>query len=458
MSTRSDNREKSAIAILVGFSLPLILSGVLQQLYNWADAFIVGNVEGELALAAIGATGTVINFYITVMVGFTTGLSILFAHKYGSGRIDSIKSILSTFLVVLVCVFLLATVLGELFAAPFLRLLHTPEDIFVLSMEYLQIVLLGIPFLTVYNVYFAALRAVGDSKAPFWAILISALINVGLDILFVAVFHWSVAGAAAATVISQTAMAVFIIVYAGKIHESMRFKIGRNMVDREMLKAGLHMGMPPTIQSSVGAFGNLILQNFMNSFGTLTVAAITTAYRVDTIILLPVINLGSAISTMVAQADGAGDRQKIRAFIRSGTILMIGIALMMTLIIIPFGGYLIAMFGVEAEATAIGVAFFRHIAGFYVIYGLAMVLRGAIEGIGDVTFSSIAGIISLIARIIMSYTLVGLWDNMVIALAEALSWVLILFLYLWRFLSKRRELGFHDGTDLRSGSKTGLNK
>ena len=175
-----------------------------------------------------------------------------------------------------------------------------------------------------------------------------------------------------------------------------------------MLRAGLHMGMPPTIQSSAGAFGNLILQNFMNSFGTLTVAAITTAYRVDTIILLPVINLGSAISTMVAQADGAGDRQKIRAFIRSGTILMIGIALMMTLIIIPFGGYLIAMFGVEAEATAIGVAFFRHIAGFYVIYGLAMVLRGAIEGIGDVTFSSIAGIISLIARIIMSYTLVGL--------------------------------------------------
>lgn len=125
-----EKREKSVVSILVAFSLPLILSGVLQQLYNWADAFIVGNVEGELALAAIGATGTIINFYITVLVGFTTGLSILFAHKFGSGEREIIKKILSTFLVLVGCVFLLATVLGEVFSLPMLRLLHTPQDIF----------------------------------------------------------------------------------------------------------------------------------------------------------------------------------------------------------------------------------------------------------------------------------------------------------------------------------------
>ncbi len=436
-----EKREKSVVSILVAFSLPLILSGVLQQLYNWADAFIVGNVEGELALAAIGATGTIINFYITVLVGFTTGLSILFAHKFGSGEREIIKKILSTFLVLVGCVFLLATVLGEVFSLPMLRLLHTPQDIFRLAADYLQIVLIGVPFLTIYNVYFSALRAVGDSKAPFWAILISALTNIGLDILFVAIFRWSVAGAAAATVLSQAAMAVFIVLYAVKKHELMRFKVGREMFDCKMLRAGLHMGIPPTVQSSVGAFGNLILQNFMNGFGTLTVAAITTAYRVDTIILLPIINLGSAISTMTAQASGAGDRNRIREFLKAGSALMIGVALLLTAIIIPAGGHLISMFGVESEAVQIGSGFFRRIACFYVIYGLAMVLRGGLEGIGDVTFSSLVGIVALGARIIMSYTLVALWDNMVIAYAEGLSWVLLFFLYLFRFLVKRRDLG-----------------
>ena len=208
-----------------------------------------------------------------------------------------------------------------------------------------------------------------------------------------------------------------------------------------MLRAGLHMGIPPTVQSSVGAFGNLILQNFMNGFGTLTVAAITTAYRVDTIILLPIINLGSAISTMTAQASGAGDRNRIREFLKAGSALMIGVALLLTAIIIPAGGHLISMFGVESEAVQIGSGFFRRIACFYVIYGLAMVLRGGLEGIGDVTFSSLVGVVALGARIIMSYTLVALWDNMVIAYAEGLSWVLLFFLYLFRFLVKRRDLG-----------------
>ena len=405
--------------ILLRFSLPLILSGVLQQLYNWADAFIVGNVVGELALAAVGATTTVINFYLMAVTGFTLGLSILFAQKYGSGETEHIPEILSTFSIVFGGVFIILSALGIAAAFPLLGLLHTTRDTVLLAGSYLKIIFAGIPFLAVYNVYAAALRGIGDSRAPFLAILFSSAINVGLDILFVAFLHWGVEGAAAPL---------------------LRYRLGKRVICRRALRQGVHFGLPPMIQSSVSAFGSLLLQNFMNGFGTQTVAAVTTAYRVDSIILLPIINLGSGISTMTAQSHGGGDGKKARKIFAVGTAMMTVVSLLLTLLIIPTGGHLIALFGAGAAAAEIGTQFFRRIAGFYVIYGLANAMRGYLEGLGDVLYSSIAGILSLGFRIAASYALAALFGNMVIAYAEAFSWVLLLLLYLFRMIWKKRQI------------------
>ena len=194
---------KDIAFVLIKFSLPLILSGILQQLYNWADAFIVGNVEGEAALAAIGATTTVVNFYVTAVTGFTLGLSILFAQKFGSGDEKDISEILATFSVSLGGIFAVLAAAGIAVTFPLLELLNTTEDTIFLAKEYLQLIFLGVPFLAVYNVYSAALRGIGDSKAPFYAVLLSSVVNIILDIVFVAYFHWGVSGAAIATVISQ---------------------------------------------------------------------------------------------------------------------------------------------------------------------------------------------------------------------------------------------------------------
>ena len=190
-------------------------------------------------------------------------------------------------------------------------------------------------------------------------------------------------------------------------------------------------GLPPMLQSSVSSGGNLVLQNFMNGFGTQTVAAVTTAYRIDLIVMLPMINLGSGIATLVAQSCGSGEGR------RAGRILAVGAAAMMavvslgmTALVIPSGGHLIALFGAGAEAVAIGSRFFRCIASFYLSStGLATALRGYVEGTGEVVYSSVAGILSLFVRILLSYALVGWFDNMVIAYAEGLSWVLLLALY-----------------------------
>ena len=452
IKSRTDRTEGIASA-LIKFSLPLILSGILQQLYNWVDAFIVGNVEGELALAAIGATSTVVNFYLMAITGFTMGLSILFAQKFGRGETAAIPRILSTFSVLMGAFFFVLAAAGSYLVSPLLQLLHTTQDTIVLAESYLRILFAGIPFLAIYNVYSAALRGIGDSRAPFWAILFSSVINAVLDILFVSWMHWGVEGAASATVLSQAGMTMFLVLYAVKKHPVLRFRIQKKMISRSCLFQGIHLGFPPMVQSSISAFGSLLLQNFMNGFGTQTVAAVTTAYRIDTIILLPIINLGSGISTMVAQSHGAGDGKRARKILRAGEVIMTVISLALTLLVIPTGGRLIAMFGVGPEAEEIGKCFFQQIAGFYVAYGLAMALRGYLEGIGKVFYSSMAGIAALLFRIVVSYALAGLFGNMVIAYAEAFSWIVMLILYGIRLLWKKPvDYGRDSASSSGSGS------
>lgn len=433
-----EDSYKSIALSLVAFSLPLILSGVLQQLYSWADAFIVGNTEGSAALAAIGSTTAIINFFVNAITGFTLGLSILFAQRYGSGNRSDIRKLLSSFLVILGLVFLILAVLGFLFTGNILRLLDTTPDTFDKAYDYLRIIFIGIPFLAVYNVYAAALRALGNSRAPFYGVLISSVSNVILDIIAVVFLGMSVKGAAIATIISQIAMTIFIVIYSSRKYEELRF--AKPDFQKAAIMEGVKFGCPPMIQSTVSSAGGLVLQNFMNGFGTATVAAITTAYRVDSIILLPIINLGAGISTFTAQSFGARNDERTKRTFFSGLMLMAAVSLLLSLVVIPAGGFLIALFGAGDEAVAIGDAFFRRIASFYVIFGLATAIRGYIEGIGDVVYSSIAGILSLLCRIVLSYVLEPYFGNMVIAYAEMLSWILLLLLYLVRAVYKSRQM------------------
>lgn len=438
MSFNKSKQDSIAVS-LIKFCMPLILSGILQQLYNWVDAFIVGNVVGEGALAAVGAVWSINNFYIMAITGFTTGLSILIAHKYGAGEIEYIRKILSTFLCILGVIVLAVSAFAFVMAKPVLEIMDTPADIFAYSETYLKIICIGIPFLAVYNLYSVTLRAMGDSRAPFLAVLVSSVANVILDIIFVAFFNWGVAGAAYATIISQVAMTVFIVIYGTKKYPEIRFKFGRNMVHRDCIAKSVSFGMPTMLQSCITAFGNMVLQGFMNSFGTATVAAITTAYRVDSIALLPVINLGSGISTLVAQNHGAGDDKKSWRVFVTGLFIMLCTSVALTLLVITFGGYVVGIFGVGAEATAIGARFFRCLGSFYTVFGISMACRGFVEGMGGVMHSSIFGVAALVLRIVLSYLLRGVFDNMVIAYAEGISWVFMMMLYMVRCCIVRKK-------------------
>lgn len=424
---------------LIRFSLPLILSGVLQQLYNWADAFIVGNVDGELALSAIGATTTPINFFITTITGFTLGLSVLIAKNFGAKKQETISPVLAVFSVLLGSVFLAIAIGGSALSYQFMALLHTPSDTINLAASYIRITFLGLPFLAVYNVYTATLRGLGDSRIPFLSILLSSIVNVLLDILFVAELRWGVQGAAVATVLSQATMTIFLIFYGTGKYKWLKSGYRKENFCSSVVHEGVRFGLPPMLQSSISSLGGLVLQDFMNRFGTDTVTAITTAYRIDTLVMLPIVNLGSGISTITAHSHGAGDEVRTRKTLTAGTILTIVVSLLLTGIVIPTGGKIVALFGAGTTAVTIGSMFFQRIALFYPVFGLTTAFRGYLEGRGDLVYSSIAGMISLAVRIIASYTMAPHFGNMSIAYAEMLSWVWLLVMYLLRFAKSKRE-------------------
>lgn len=467
-SMTKDMTRGNLVRILVFFSVPLILSGVLQQLYSWADAFILGNMVGEKALAATGATNAVINLFVMGITGFASGISILSARYFGMGDHRIQKRILFSFSLVLGTICLFLSISSIVFIKEILTLLRTPGDIASMSASYLRIILCGIPFIAVFNVYSAVLRGIGDSKAPFYAVLVSSLANVLLDILFVGCLRFGVKGAATATIISQILMTLFIISYAVRKHEILHLFSGESLLsgdnlesdmksgealngtgkrypgklkaDSGILKEGASLSLPITIQSVVTSLGSLILQNFMNGFGTTTVAAITTAYRVDCIILLPIINLGTGIATVTSQNLGAGKYDRVRKCLRTGAVLTAAVSLALSFLVVFAGKYLIMIFGVSQEAVQIGGDFFKAIGRFYVVFGVTMAVRGYLEGNGRVLFSGIIAILGLGIRISLSYLLLPWFDNMVIAYAEVFAWCFQMIVYVFYavFVQNRR--------------------
>ena len=377
----------------------------------------MGNVEGETALAGIGATTSVYNLFVTVITGFASGLSVLTAQRYGMGEKGKIRELLSSYTVLFALLFTVISAAGAVFTEKLLVVLDTPETIFFSAQSYLKILFAGILFLAVYNTYSAVLRGIGNSSAPFFSILVCSAVNVALDLLFVAGMGYGAAGAAAATAISQAAMAVYVIVYTVRKYPFLRFSFSGNLPDKTVWKSGAAYGLPSAVQSGVSS----------------------AAYRVDTVIFLPIINFGSGIATVVAQNIGAGKPERAKQVFRAGTVIMTVISLGLTALVLLLGERLIAAFGITADTAAIGKEFFHAISRFYMIYGISMAVRGCLEGRGDMLFSGIAGILSLGVRILCSYAFKPVFGNMVVAYAEAFSWIFLLAVLLLRYVVKTRQ-------------------
>lgn len=434
---RNDMTKGNVSKTLLYFTVPLILTGLLQQLYYITDSIIVGNFIGEAALAAVGVSSPILNVFIFIVTGLVSGYTILISQYYGAKEYKKVTKLTCTsflFIMVSTCII---SIFGFIFKESLLTLLHTPEEILRPSIEYLSIVFIGVPALVLYNLCSSMLRGIGDSKTPLYAIVLSTVVNIVLDLVFINIFFWGIKGAAIATIIAQIISSIFLLVYIYKNHPMFRISFHKSLIDTVLFFDSIKLSAPRVIQSSIASVGSLLLQNIMNSFGLDVVTAITTAYKIDTLTILPIINISVAISIFVGQNIGANNMARAKEGLKKGISIILIVSIAITTIVVLAGFQLMKAFGVSDAVAAIGQRFFFTCAIFYPILGLENAYTAFLQGNKDVVFTSASNMLSLALRVLLSYALAGRLGSDVIAISEMCSWVLGAVICFSRYKSNR---------------------
>lgn len=392
---------------LIRFSLPMILGNILQQIYGFVDAVIVGQCISSDALAAVGGVTALMIFLNSLIIGLCMGSGALFAADCGAGKKDelyldvrySFGFILSVTVLLLIIVFPLADRI--------LQLLRTPAGILGLSRTYLTAILCGMGFVFLYNFFAYLLRAVGESKIPLLFLGLSSLLNVGLDLLFVAVFRRGIGGAAWATVVSQGVSAVGIAIYAARHPVCSRGGLPRRGFDGKRLKHIAANDIFTGLQQSVMNFGILLIQGLVNSFGTVVMAAFAAAVRIDTIAYMPAQEFANGYSLFTSQNFGAGKPERVREGTKKAALVSLAFCLLVSGCIAVFARELMLLF-IAPEETAIlqeGVRYLRIEGACYVGIGMLFLLYGYFRAVGRPQISLLLTVVSLGTRVALSYAL-----------------------------------------------------
>lgn len=392
---------------LILFALPMIAGNLLQQFYNIADTLIVGQVLGRDALAAVGSAYTLMTFLTSIFLGLCMGSGALFSIYQGRGDNASLKSSIFHAFCLIMSVTVVINIAVYAFIRPIMLFLRVPDEVYAGMRLYLLIVFAGIPATSLYNFFSCMLRALGNSSAPLIFLALSAVLNIALDILFVAVLPFGIGGAALATVIAQYVSGIGIAVYVLiKCRSFLPEKSDRHF-SAAILKEILNLSSLTCLQQSVMNFGILMVQGLVNSFGTVVMAAFAAAVKIDTFVYLPVQDFGNAYSTFVAQNFGAGEQERIRrgtkiAFVMSGIF-----SLIISAAVFIFAAPLMRIFidASETQVIAAGVHYLRIEGAFYIGIGFLFLLYGYFRAIKRAGMSVVLTVISLGARVLLAYAL-----------------------------------------------------
>ena len=427
---------------LVLFALPMIAGNLLQQLYNIADTLIVGRALGRNALAAVGSAYTLMTFLTSVFLGLSMGAGALFSICLGKQDKPSLRSAVAHALGMILGVTLLLNAAVYLFLDEILLFLQIPAELAADMRTYLLIIFAGLLATSVYNFFACLLRAVGNSVAPLWFLGISALLNIGLDLLFVLVFHWGIAGAAAATVFSQYVSGVGLLAYTFLRCREFLPSRAELRFRREILRELLDLSMLTCAQQSAMNFGILLIQRLVDSFGPITMAAFAAAVKIDTFAYLPVQDFGNAFSTFVAQNFGAGRTERLRRGFRQALLLSAGFSVVLSALVCIFAHPLMHIFvqAGETEVLAAGVRYLRVEGAFYAGIGCLFLLYGFYRAVKRPGMSVILTVISLGTRVALAYALAGTLGEVGIWAAIPIGWALADLTGLGYYLLRRTKL------------------
>ena len=423
--------------LLLKFALPILIGNIFQMLYNMVDAVIVGRFVSAQALAAVGAATPLYGVLVNLNMGAATGVGILAAQFFGAKREEDIRPlVINSFMLMTVSSILIGG-LGYIFSPKLLVLLDTPEDILADSTKYIRLIFLAMLGSAFYNVAASVLRAVGDSKTPLYFLIFSAVLNTVLDVFCVTVVKMGVLGVAIATLLSQYIVAVLTLIYSAKKYTYFRFSREELRPDREMTGMILKAGVPLALQTSTIALSSLILQRFVNSFGSLVVAANTASGRWYGILNMPLSAFAAAVSTFVSQNIGAKKMDRIKDSVKLFWLFSIGFSLLVLVLGYLIDEAFIRLFVTDAEVIGYGAQAIRVYSTFEIMLANLYIYRAVINGAGDTRMSMWGGFVEIIFRVGFAALMIYVLDLGVISLwyAAVICWFITGLLFLGRYLS-----------------------
>ena len=405
--------EGKPLKLLFFFALPMVIGNFFQQLYNMVDSMVVGKFVGEDALAAVGSSFPVVFLAVAIAAGLSMGCTVVISQLFGAGQIREMKTTISTALIALGVIGLAIMAAGELAAGPLLKLLGTDADIMADSLTYLRIYFGGAVFLFLYNTLNGIYNALGDSNTPLKFLMVSALTNIGLDLLFVIRFHMGVAGVAWATLIAQGLCAVvsfFVLIKRMKDMESEPAAADKKFAFFEANAARriARVGVPSMLQQSIVSLSMMFMQGLVNSYGKVFVAGYTAATKIDTLAMMPNMNFSNAMSSYTAQNIGAGKDKRVVQGYKACLLMVLIFSLIITGIIYLFGPQLLSLFlnsGSEGSAMGYGLRYMKTVSVFYVLMGLMFVGNGLLRGAGDMGAFMLSSMSNLFSRVAIAYLL-----------------------------------------------------
>ena len=424
-----------SLPLILNFTFPLLLGNLLQQTYSLVDAAIVGKFLGINALASVGASTSVVFLILGFCNGCCGGFGIPVAQKFGARDYVTMRRYVSVSLKLAAVMSVAVAIVTSLLCGFILRSMRTPENIFEGAYLYLLITFIGVPCTFFYNLLSSIIRALGDSKTPFWFLLFSTILNIVLDLFCILTLGWGVAGAAIATVFSQGLSALLCYIYMYRKFDILKTEPADRRFRGDLARQLLYIGIPMGLQFSITAIGSIMLQSANNALGTACVAAFTAAMRIKMFVMCPLDSLGMAMATYSGQNYGAGKQERIREGARKSVLLVLGFCLVISASVFVFAKQLLLIFvqPYETEILAVGIQYLRIEGVFYFGIGFLFLFYGYYRAVRKPGMSVVLTVISLGTRVVLAYVLSavpqigvsGIWSAVPIGwiLADLAGWI-----------------------------------
>ena len=421
-----DMTEGNILRHIIAFALPLLVGNLFQQLYNTVDTWVVGNFVNNEAYSAVGTVGPIINMLIGFFLGLSSGAGVVISQYYGAKQHDKVQETVHTAILMTLILGVLFTVIGISMIPLMLKLIKMPDTVTGEATTYLTIYFAGIMGLMLYNIGAGILRAVGDSKRPFYFLVVCALLNTVLDLLFVLVLHMGVAGVALATILSQSISAILVLITLMRSDNCIRLDLRKLKIHMPMLKKIFKVGIPAALQMAITGFSNIFVQSYINFFGENCMSGWTTYSKVDQLLFLPMQSISLASTTFVGQNLGKNLVQRAKKGVTVSMLIAVASTVVLMLPVMLFAPQIVAFFNSEPAVVDCGAMLLRWLSPFYVLCCFNQIYSGALRGAGNTRAPMIIMLASFVAfRQVYLFAMSRIWNEIIpIGMSYPAGWLL----------------------------------